>query len=234
MSTRITEQDEFLLSRLLDDDLPADEAKALRARLEREPELRVAYEAFRKIDRALASRRADRPDINFDDFHAEVMQAVEAEALTTTASGEGWILKFPGWFKVGLPLAAAAAIALVVTTWDRSITQEDPGQDVMRSPVAVEESERAGDGTQIVQITDPRKETRESGRIMVQFNRPSGVIEPERNIVRVNVNFQRSDTLARQVEQEDNAQKTRPAIATAAPAPGEPKVIVIDQDFLSL
>ena len=40
MNRPIDEKDEFLLSRLLDEDLPAEEAAALCGRMEREPELR--------------------------------------------------------------------------------------------------------------------------------------------------------------------------------------------------
>jgi hypothetical protein len=244
MAERITEHDEFLLSRLVDGDLPAEEAAALRARLEREPEMKAAYEAYRKIDEALASRRADRAEVDFDAFRAQVMQAVEAVADVAGVHG-GRILKFPGWLKVGLPLAAAAAIALVVTLRDGSWTSDDAGQ--RGSPIASDDDDQ-NTGRSIARVTEREGDTESEapsisvdvasaedggkGSIMVQFSRPSGVISTERNVV--HVGYQRSDALARQMKQDDDEEKNRLSVTQVVPVAEKPKVIMIDQDFSAL
>ena len=104
----INEQDEFLLSRLLDDDLSAEEATALRARMEREPELRGAFATMTRIDSLLTARRADQPRVDWSRFHREVMNKVEAEAARPIT------IRLAKYLRVALPLAAAAAIGLVV------------------------------------------------------------------------------------------------------------------------
>ncbi len=113
MNRPINEQDEFLLSRLLDEDLSPEEATALRARMEREPELRAAYAAMTRIDSLLAARRADQPQVDWSRFHGQVMNQVETEAARRVT------IRLADFLRVALPLAAAAAIALVVALWPR-------------------------------------------------------------------------------------------------------------------
>jgi anti-sigma factor RsiW len=111
MSRPINEQDEFLLSRLLDDDLSPQEAADLRARMQREPELQEAYQALSRIDSLLVARRADQPQVDWTRFHREVMDQVEAEA------GSRRTIRLTDFLRVGMVLAAAASIALVVWFW---------------------------------------------------------------------------------------------------------------------
>ena len=58
---RLNENDEYLLSRLLDNDLPADQAAGLRARLQTEPELRACYDSLGRLNAALERRGAGAP-----------------------------------------------------------------------------------------------------------------------------------------------------------------------------
>jgi anti-sigma factor RsiW len=74
MTPRISEHDEFLLSQLVDGDLPVDDAALLRQRLIAEPALRECYEEHCRLDQALVARRASQPVVDLDSFHAQVMQ----------------------------------------------------------------------------------------------------------------------------------------------------------------
>src|SRR5689334_9992725 len=109
---RITEQDEFLLSRLLDGELDAAQADALRARVAREPVLRASFEAMGSLDRALMNRRTRQPDVDWAKFHQRIMTEIAAKQSRSTSIR---IFKFPPpvWY-AWAPLAAAAAIAFVV------------------------------------------------------------------------------------------------------------------------
>lgn len=137
MTRPINEHDEFLLSRLLDDDLPADEAANLRARMEREPELRRAFTAMSRIDILLGARRADQPQVNWTRFHSQVMNLVEAEAARPIT------IKLSSYLRAALPLAAAAAIALVIWYWPHGKTplpiKHDPtsGSGIAQAPDTV-------------------------------------------------------------------------------------------------
>lgn len=79
MKPRVREQDEFMLSRLLDGDLPAEEASMLRDRMQREPELRAACDGLARIDELLGDRRGDQPQIDYGQFHRQVMAQLAAE-----------------------------------------------------------------------------------------------------------------------------------------------------------
>jgi len=256
MTQRISEHDQYLLSRLLDGDLPAEEADGLRVRLEREPELNEVFEEFQQINRALMARRADQADVDFDTFHADVMEAVEAERAgadeaDTVHSGSGRILRFPGWFKTALPVAAAAAIALVVTLSDRLGPAPDRRDGTSDSPLAVEKSgqdrrngnagqiardpeseAKSGSGESSMMVSVAANRNRDPGSMVVRFNRPAGTPSSEQHVVRVN--FQRSASLAQQMQQQDRAEKNRPSIAAATPIADEPEEIFIDLDLAPL
>jgi hypothetical protein len=111
MNRPINEHDEFLLSRLLDNDLSPEESATLQTRIEREPELRRAYASMTRIDALLVARRADQPQVNWSRFHSDVMSRVEAEAARSIT------FRFANYLRAALPLAAAAAIALVIWYW---------------------------------------------------------------------------------------------------------------------
>ncbi len=81
------------LSRLLDDDLPLEEATALRARIEAEPEVARAWEDVQATVRALES----------------LPREVTPPALVVQRPARPW-----GWAAAGLALAAAALLALRV------------------------------------------------------------------------------------------------------------------------
>lgn len=109
ISAPVSEQDEFLLSRMLDRDLTGEEESALLRRLAAEPALKMSYRSLAEVNDALAARRGDVPDVDYDGFHERVMEQVEAE------TGEAArVVRFPAWARVAAPLAAAAAIVLAV------------------------------------------------------------------------------------------------------------------------
>ncbi len=238
MQARINEHDEFLLSRLLDGDLAAEEADALRARLEREPELQAAYDALRRIDEALESRRKDQPDVDFRAFHANVMQAVEAEAGATVSGKDretgGVLLKFPSWFKVATPLAAAAALALVLLlnsgkpTIDTPTAQ--PGQgDSGTSSIAMTEGPTAkpalldptthGGRLVLAQVSRPVSDS--SGKIVVRVGQPAEAAPAERSMVQVS--FRHCDELARLVEYKDQSTENESKLVEIWPSQPENK-----------
>ncbi len=107
----INEHDEFLLSRLLDNDLAPAEAEALRRRIEAEPALAEALARMTRLDSVLKERRADQPQVDWRAFHARVTNRVEqaAEAMATPS-----IIRLSRWLAIGIPLAAAAVIALAL------------------------------------------------------------------------------------------------------------------------
>jgi hypothetical protein len=163
MRESINEQDEFLLGELLDGNLPEAEAQALRERLEREPALRSAYDEIRRLNDLLTARRADQPVVDWDRFHRQVMEAVDAEPVAAPS-----VIRFPMWARVAVPLAAAAAVALVVTLYD-------PGtQEVVVEYVQPGEPTSAGDCTFV-------------------YNRPGAVPAPASDGTDVYVELAKSD-----------------------------------------
>lgn len=79
MKSRINEHDEFLLSQLMDGDLPVDQAASLRKRLAEEPELRLFYESLCRVDRMLKSQSSRRLDIDLGSFHQGLMHKLADE-----------------------------------------------------------------------------------------------------------------------------------------------------------
>jgi len=132
MRPPINEHDEFLLSRLLDNDLPPAEADALRRRIEAEPALAQAYARMAQLDSLLKARRADQPQLDWKGFHARVINQVERAA---EAKASRPVIRLSRWLSIGVPLAAAAAIALVVILRPPSGTTRpigDPGVLVVK------------------------------------------------------------------------------------------------------
>ncbi len=109
----IHERDEWLLNRLLDGELSAAEERSLHARLDAEPALRAALATLQRVDRALADRRLDRPVVDWAGFHAGVMRAVTPQVAPAART-----IRFPVWLRMAMPVAAAAAIVLVVLLQD--------------------------------------------------------------------------------------------------------------------
>ena len=170
MTLRISEQDEFLLSQLLDGDLSQAKADALRERMAREPDLQEAYNAFAFVDGLLAERRSDRVELDWDRFQADVMADVEASSKT---------FRFAGWFRVGAPLAAAAAIALVFTL-SRGPTQQDG-----------------------VSVANNKPTPSPAGLIMVRIEKPLSPSDQPRG--EIHISFARSVELAEAIRLEDEA-----------------------------
>src|SRR5687768_11680853 len=108
---RISEQDELLLNRLLDDDLSAPEAVSIQKRMTREPALRETMDSLTRIDALLSNRGADQPDVDWQQFRQDVLHEVgeiEQQAnrpIPFRRARKIWL---------GAPFAAAAAIALLL------------------------------------------------------------------------------------------------------------------------
>jgi len=204
---RLNENDEYLLSRLLDNDLPADQAAGLRARLQTEPELRACFDSLGRLNTALERCRADQPRVDVDRLHADLMRTLEAPELSEAdefqvsrlidgdlseaeqlalsarmaaepllreshrslacvdalvaakraiqpsidygrfheqvmhrlaqAASTGRSLLFPRWARIAAPLAAAAAILLVVWLGPSTSVQVAPPTSEAPGPVAV-------------------------------------------------------------------------------------------------
>ena len=191
----VEEQDQFLLSRLLDGDLLADEATALRRRLEREPALRAAFESLAQVDALLEDRRADWPTVDWPRFREAVMDAVEAETSAPPA-----IIRSVHWMRVGVPLAAAAAIAVLVTLY-RSGPETD-GPEAGPGPGPVVAVVPSGD--------DPAP-------TLVRFKRHWFSPRAEAGVIQVT--FAQSAQLEEVTQQQDRANRERPSSVIAGVGP---------------
>ncbi len=180
MQRRMDERDEFLLSQLLDGDLPAAEAAELRERIARDPALRAAFETLARVDAALTRRRADQPAVNWNHLHRQIVERVEAERARPA------ILKFPRWFWIGAPIAAAAAITLAVISMNHSNIQGPTNGKI-----------------EIVKKSEPAPQL---GTLAVRFNRPSyGKSAP------VRVSYTQSPDLAKAMRERDVGYRSRPS-----------------------
>jgi len=160
MKPLINEHDEFLLSRLLDNDLPPAEAETLRRRIEAEPALARAYARMARLDSLLKERRADQPQLDWKRFHARVTNQVERAAEAKASSP---IIRLSRWLAIGVPLAAAAAIALVVLLHSPGAkTKTGPGPD---------------EGRPVVMVDKPTLTPAPEGSIEVRFKRSQQLAE---------------------------------------------------------
>ena len=185
MMPQISEHDEFLLSRLLDNDLSPAEADALRHRIEEDPELARTFSAMTRLEGLLKRRRADVPEVNWKAFHADVTSEVRRLGPYKAPSQ---IIRLSRWLAVGLPLAAAASIALVVTLW-RPTTPATQGT--------------AGPVDQPGIITPPA-----SGSLSVAVHRPEPPAPASQGEIKVN--FTRSQRLAEAIWQADAIEDEKP------------------------
>ena len=191
---RIDEHDELLLNRLMDGDLPAEEAAALGGRLEREPELRSVYEGLVCLNALLAERRKDTCAVNWGRFHAAVMSRIEADAARPAR-----VIRFPFWVRVAAPLAAAAAVALVV---------------MLRAPHGTIQPAPAEQGTlRIAYQMPPAAVQGGPGALVVRFSRPgqvrpanAGPSEPA-----IQVAYARSAALEEAIRRADQARQDQPS-----------------------
>lgn len=195
----INEHDEFLLSRLLDDDLPSGEAASLRERLEQEPELRRAYASMQRLDALLTARRQDQPQMDWAQFHSQVMEQVTAEA------GHRRVIRLADFLRVSLPLAAAAAIALVVWLWPQGQSvKPQPGGGLPGAQIAQHSDERP-DSPAGGSLTEDTIEGRPA--LVIRYHRPH---QPDQDgSAQVRVSYARSDDLLQQYREMDERNKNR-------------------------
>ena len=195
MKIRISEHDEFLLNRLLDGDLDAGQEAALRRRLQGEPDLKAAFDGLVRLDAALKACRVRRPELDQAAFHERLMQAVAAEPVPAVRT---FRIRSTWWALV--PLAAAAAIALVV--WTRV-----PGDgDSLRSPPLARGPEPSAPAAAV-----PAGDERPAGMLAVRFVRPWQGAEAGPAAGEIKVRFVRSQELAERVRARDAAELAAPA-----------------------
>ncbi|MBI4580284.1 MAG: hypothetical protein HY718_11315 [Planctomycetes bacterium] len=228
----VSEQDEGLLGRLLDGELTAAEDQAVRQRLEREPALRRCHEALKRIEATLAGRRADRPAVNYGRLHDRVMAGIRAEAARSPRT-----VRFPVWLRIAAPLAAAAAIALVVwlqpfagrPTGER---REGIGPMALHHPdrPSADASERPGG-----QLAEAKSASdsprREDEPPVVRFKRPR---PSTGSLQTIQVNYARSAALAEDVRRSDDEGARRPSrkLFFAATPTAQPSPARVAGDFL--
>jgi anti-sigma factor RsiW len=205
MMPPINEHDEFLLSRLLDNDLPPAEAEALRRRIEAEPALQRAFAHMTRLDGLLKERRADRPEVDWKKFYARVTNQVERAAESKASP---LVIRLKRWLAIGLPVAAAAAIGLVVTL-------RPANQKPVPGPMRV---------THSVPVVPP------PGVLAVAVQRPSATSAKAEGPLQVN--FKHSQQLAEATWQADAMAQEKPpsVVASAVPefAPQSDFDIVVD------
>jgi len=223
MTTRIDEHDEFLLSRLLDGDLATDEALALRRRMEQEPALQEAYDALARVDAALRTRQADRPVLDWGRFHREVMDRVQADAAVSHAT-----LQLRRWIRLGVPLAAAAAIVLLVSVYPFGTPTSPTGTGAGPDSAPPE----GAPGTMVVRLGRPLLvEPTDADSLEVAVGRHR---RPEPDATGrdapVQVTFVRSERLREAVEREDETVRTQSGVAIAGNS--SPLPIVVFDEFM--
>jgi len=206
MKPRIDEYDEFLLSRLLDGELPADQAVTLHRRMEREPELRAAFESLARVDALLARRQADQPAVHWRQFHEKVLAAVAAQAAPAPKT-----IPLARWLGICAPLAAAAAIGLIVLL-DRDRLQV-PKDGAIPTPIRVTVNSPAEDAP---------------GKLTVRLYRPRLNESGDTGVLRVA--FSRSPQLAEAIRRQDQASQSRPTSVVVAarhrPSPPQLELLV--------
>ena len=234
---RISEQDEFLLSCLIDGDLSPEQASRLRERMEREPELRAAFTSLNRVNELLAVRRADRPSVDLRALHTQVMRQVEERAARPS------ILRLPFWVRVAMPLAAAAAVALVVTanlnrhsgpatggamTVARNdVTPAQPApsptvQPIQRTPSVAQSRHNTPTPRQLAQAGDQGR-----NRAVVRFNRPTDASARSQ----VHVSYVRSAELAQAMKARDDERRSRPSWTSYVAEVSQPARQVVVEDL---
>ena len=185
----INEQDELLLNRLLDDDLSAPEAVSIQKRMTREPALRETMDSLTRIDALLSQRGADQPDVDWYQFRQDILHEV-GEIEQQAKRPIPFRLARKIW--LGVPLAAAAAIALLLVTLYYPSPHMQPG-----SPMATDTKQK---------ITTPTAPKPDEGTMLVRFNRPD-FAKPNPTI---QVSYTQSSDLAQSMQQRDRGYRSRP------------------------
>ncbi len=200
----IGEADELLISRSLDGDLLAGEQQELQQRLENEPALQQRHDEYSRLDAVLKAKRAAQPEVNYSQFHRQLMDKVDAESPATERT-----VRFPAWLRLAAPLAAAAALALVV--WLQPLSLR-PGRDAIPpvGPVALNGPDTDDSGAD---LNDNRVEfarrtpATASGSLEVAYGR----LDKPADSQSMQVNFARSTELADAIRQVDEESASRPA-----------------------
>ncbi len=102
---------EFELSQLLDGELPAEQADALRQRLADDPALAEEYRLYKALDGTLSPAAEALEEVDWDFQRESIRGMLEREALLT-AAGPSWHGRLMRW--AATVTAAAAAIAVLV------------------------------------------------------------------------------------------------------------------------
>lgn len=100
---------EFQMSQQLDGALSDEDASRLQGVLESTPDLQRARAAMTRTDDLLRRYAADKPKVDFDALASRIRTQVTREALQSRRTGRSW-----RWIAAGIPIAAAAALALAV------------------------------------------------------------------------------------------------------------------------
>jgi hypothetical protein len=208
MAAPISEHDEFLLSRLLDNDLPAAEAEALRRRIATEAGLRAAYASMARLDGLLKDRQVDQPQVDWGRFHARVIGQVESASRPAPA-----VIRLSRWLAVGAPLAAAAVIALVITLHPFESRQRPTGSPTPSGKVAV---------------VVPAKT--QGGELVVRVQRP--VAAPRASEGSIRIDFKRSDQLAEAIRKTDAAEDAERPSGWALAGSEAPRIVAPDESSL--
>lgn len=220
----VSEQDEFVLSQLLDGGLAGAQQDLIVQRMAAEPALQAAFDALARVDTALDRHRSPVPAVDYDRFHTQVMKQIRAEAGKTART-----LRFPVWARFAAPLAAAAAIAMVV--WmqpglrqDRPtpgfgdvLVQQDPTPDP-GSMIAVLPPDAPAEPVVVVMTHAPGSAA-SRGEIAIEFGK---LASAERPVEAIQVSFNRSADIAGAVQQGDDERARQPArrvfVASANPS----------------
>lgn len=213
-TTEVSEADEFLLNRFIDGDLIAEEESALGERLAREPVLQARLESFKSLDAALLGRRTALPAINYNRFHKQVMADIHAEA-----GRKRRFFQFPAWARIAAPLAAAAAIAMVVWLQPGSPRLDQPASiEPSNTEVAVIEPPAVDPAPEALASADDRDSVTivktsaavpsDSGTIAVAVGKPA---DGDGQTDAIHVSFARSAEIAESVREGDQERSNRPS-----------------------
>jgi negative regulator of sigma E activity len=223
----LSEHDEFLLSQLLDGDLPPADAELLQARIAREPELSKAFAQMRRLNGALLDGRTAQPQVDLASLHSEIMEAIEASRSPA-------IIRFPMWTRAAGLLAAAAAIVLFFTVYKPAgaphveapiqIVQNPPSRAIPTIPLPEHATPAPAIAPTAVAMA-PNPDI-PSMNVRVRFNRPS---PPRTNDIKIS--YVRSDSLATAMKARDTERQSRPTVSVVVAQRAKPRVGAVPSPF---
>lgn len=231
LSRGVSDEDEYLLSRMLDGDLAGEEESTVLRRLAAEPALRACHESLSQVNEALVARRADAPSVDYEAFHEELMEKVEAESGRAAPR----IVRFPTWARFAAPLAVAAAIAFAVLLRPGSTPSPIPSHETdqvarnIPEPVAPAVDQAVREPVQIAQADDKPLATVRT--TLAAYHADVIVVDmkgerPERatSSELIEVKFARSTDLAQATQKGDDERARQPSrkIFFVAAKPSKP------------